>query len=92
MPSLSIARPQKLQRAADIFCMLSMSTRDVWALLRSKAAAFGTNCDGDALVEYAIVLASLSVLMIGVLGLISSGTGRNLNKTQTGMTAWSQTQ
>ena len=41
--------------------------------------------------EYAIVLATLSVLMIGVLGLIAHGTGSNLNTTQNGMTAWSKT-
>lgn len=58
----------------------------------SRVRALLRDDRGTALSEYAIVLASLSLLMIGVLGLISTGTGNHLNTTQTGMTAWSENQ
>ena len=59
--------------------------------VRAALAAFARADDGAALAEYAVVLATLSVLMIGVLGYLAARAGSNLTSTQTGMTSWSQT-
>lgn len=54
--------------------------------------AFIVDDNGSALVEYALVLATLSALMFVVLGAIAAGVGTNLSTTQSGMTSWSGTQ
>jgi Flp pilus assembly pilin Flp len=50
-------------------------------------AAVGSDESGATLVEYALITASLGVLMIAALKLISSETGAQLTATGSGLTA-----